>query len=430
MSRNLERTTFEISRELEFFSEKELQMQIGHGKSWWPVALLKELIDNALDACEPAGVAPVVEVEAEEDAFTVRDNGPGLPAETVEGSLDYLKRVSDKAFYVSPTRGQLGNALKTVWAAPFVANGGHGRVEVWSRGLHHVVEVSVNRIEQRPAIDHTVEDNDFVKNGTRVKVCWPDSACLLTEGGYADFYDPPRTAQELVEGYAAFNPHATFRLAETTFEATDTEWQKWKPNDPTSPHWYNPTTLRDLIAAYVAHESGQGRTVREFVSEFRGLSGTAKQKQVISGLSGVYLRDLVREGDVDMQVVERLLASMRELSRPVKPAALGVVGQEHFRAWMVRYAGVNAESVRYVKKASEDDLPYVIEAGFGMRGDEDARRIVFGLNWSPCLGEPTPILSSTLADMRVDTHDPVTVAIHLVRPRFDFTDRGKMRLQL
>ena len=52
----LERTTFETNRELEFFSEKELSMQIGHGRDLWPVALTKELIDNALDACETAGI--------------------------------------------------------------------------------------------------------------------------------------------------------------------------------------------------------------------------------------------------------------------------------------------------------------------------------------------------------------------------------------
>ena len=39
---------------------------------------------------------------------------------TLERSLDYLVRVSDKAHYVSPSRGQLGNALKCVWAAPYV----------------------------------------------------------------------------------------------------------------------------------------------------------------------------------------------------------------------------------------------------------------------------------------------------------------------
>ena len=148
----LERSTFEVSRELEFFSEKELQMQIGHDIEWWPVALLKELVDNALDACESADIAPAVEVKIEPDGFSVRDNGPGLPAETIAGSLDYLKRVSDRTFYVSPTRGQLGNALKVVWAAPFVAHGEHGCVEVWSQWRHHTVEVGIDRLAQRPVV--------------------------------------------------------------------------------------------------------------------------------------------------------------------------------------------------------------------------------------------------------------------------------------
>jgi len=116
----LERTTFQTSRLLEFFSEKELQMQIGYAREQWPIALLKELIDNALDACETAGIAPEIKVTIEEDAFSVQDNGPGLPEETLLRSLDYLVRVSDKSHYVSPTRGQLGNALKCVWAAPYV----------------------------------------------------------------------------------------------------------------------------------------------------------------------------------------------------------------------------------------------------------------------------------------------------------------------
>jgi DNA topoisomerase VI subunit B len=161
----LERTTFEVSREMEFFSEKELQMQIGHGRGLWPVALLKELIDNALDACETTSVAPLVEVEIEDGAFSVRDNGPGLPKETLTRSLDYLKRVSDKAFYVSPTRGQLGNALKVVWAAPFVAHGGHGQ-EAWSRSTSHR---DVSRWNSpAPVVSHTQEE-DTCKNGTFIK---------------------------------------------------------------------------------------------------------------------------------------------------------------------------------------------------------------------------------------------------------------------
>lgn len=137
MIATLARTTFETSRELEFFTEKELTMQIGHAKPLWPIALVKELIDNALDAAETAGTAPEIAVALEEGAVTVADNGPGLPTATLKRSLDYLIRVSDKAHYISPSRGQLGNALKCVWAAPFVAHGGYGCVEVASAGQRH-----------------------------------------------------------------------------------------------------------------------------------------------------------------------------------------------------------------------------------------------------------------------------------------------------
>jgi hypothetical protein len=47
----LTRTTFETSRLLEFFTDRELSMQIGASRSTWPLALVKELLDNALDAC-------------------------------------------------------------------------------------------------------------------------------------------------------------------------------------------------------------------------------------------------------------------------------------------------------------------------------------------------------------------------------------------
>lgn len=103
--KTLQRTTFTTSRALEFFSEKELAMQMGFDAAHWPIALLKELLDNALDACETAGVAPVVTVQEDTQSLTVTDNGPGLPLETLSRSLDYRVRVSDKAHYVSPSRG-------------------------------------------------------------------------------------------------------------------------------------------------------------------------------------------------------------------------------------------------------------------------------------------------------------------------------------
>jgi DNA topoisomerase VI subunit B len=176
MTALLHRSAFTTSRLLEFFSEKELAMQIGHPPPLWPLALLKELIDNALDAAESAGIGPAVRVTVEPDSLTVQDNGPGLPAGVLERSLDYTVRVSDKAHYVSPTRGQLGNALKCVWAAPFVADGGRGRVEVVTGGRRHVVTVTLDRIAQKPHLHHEVGGDGVVKSGTLVRLHWPGVA--------------------------------------------------------------------------------------------------------------------------------------------------------------------------------------------------------------------------------------------------------------
>jgi DNA topoisomerase VI subunit B len=105
------RTAFVTDRGLEFLTESELTTQLGYGRAMWPLVLVKELIDNALDACESADVgAPQITIALEADALTVTDNGPGLKPAIVGKSLDYRVRISDKKYYVAPTRGQLGRA--------------------------------------------------------------------------------------------------------------------------------------------------------------------------------------------------------------------------------------------------------------------------------------------------------------------------------
>ena len=79
----LERTTFEASRAAEYFDAWQLSTLTGVPRGEFASVCLKELVDNALDACETAGVAPVVGVEVERDdetmRLTVSDNGPGIP---------------------------------------------------------------------------------------------------------------------------------------------------------------------------------------------------------------------------------------------------------------------------------------------------------------------------------------------------------------
>lgn len=424
----LDRETFEMSHELEYFSEKELRAQIGYTIDFWPVAVLRELIDNALDAAEITGVHPVIEITTSGDCITVTDNGVGIPDRTVERSLDYSSRVSNKAYYVSPTRGQMGNALKVIYAAPFVATGS-SLVEISARGIRHNIELTLDRIAQRVRIKHETEPS-IVKTGTVIKLAWRDSTTSIRRLEENSYNSAP-TADELVAEFAALNPHATFILNGKSHHRTMAKWGKWTQDQPISPHWYNEDTLRDLIAAYIARKEVECRTVRKFVSEFRGLTGTAKQKQVTEGWSGMRLHDFVTNDDVDPEFVKTLLHRMRAASKAPSPRLLGAIGKDHLSAWM-ESQGVSTKSIRYVKKQGIDGMPFVMEIAFGVNEENGSgRHILTGLNWSPAIGgDPELTLRRAVAQARLDIDDPVTLVVHIATPRFKFADRGKTTIEL
>jgi Histidine kinase-, DNA gyrase B-, and HSP90-like ATPase len=169
--------TFSTSRLLDFASKRELTAQIGHSPDMWPEVVVKELADNALDATEETGTAPQVTVAVTENLIEVADNGPGIPGDVIEGILDFTVRVSSREAHVGPTRGAQGNALKTIVVMPFALDGNAGLVEVESRGVRHRIAVSIDRIAQEPRVEVRREPS-LVKNGSIVRLHWPDSAKL------------------------------------------------------------------------------------------------------------------------------------------------------------------------------------------------------------------------------------------------------------
>ena len=162
----LDRTTLRTSRLLDFCSRKELIAQTGHQPEAWPLVVLKELVDNALDACEEASTEPMIAVQVNETGIAVSDNGPGIPGGTIEAVLDFTIRVSSREAYVAPDRGAQGNALKTIVAMPFVLDGERGRIEVVANGVRHRITFGVDPIRQEPVIDHQTTEVDGRRRGT------------------------------------------------------------------------------------------------------------------------------------------------------------------------------------------------------------------------------------------------------------------------
>ncbi len=453
MMRKLDRTTFESSRAGEYFDARQLSALTGVPQTEFASVCLKELIDNALDACETAGVAPEISIDVRDEEGVIRlavsDNGPGIPPEVVRKVLDYNIRVSDKAAYRSPTRGAQGNALKTIIGIPY-SLGVREPVVITARGVRHTIKPWID-----PAghvrIAHT-EDPDGGAEGTRVSL-------QITTG-----YDvPEHHLQDFhplhwVSSFAAFNPHATFRYQGKSASAEVSKiyksthglpFKKYVPSEPTSPHWYSSASLRALVFSHIADARNGGRDLPlgEFVRQFQGLTSTAKAKAVTRHLPA--FRHLSDFEDAHEEAVGELLHRMQESSKPPKPAALGFVGEEHLRAFFE--STYEVKEVKYVRRSGllPSGLSFTFE--FALATLDRPGHLYTAINYSPTFGDP--LEGTALAGPQFKAHGikgflsqghalpqserawhysptSVAVAAHIITPAPIFLDRGKTRLNM
>jgi DNA topoisomerase VI subunit B len=175
----LERETFTVSRELEYFTEKELVTQTGYGRHlWWPRVILKETLDNAIDAAEQAGIAPEITVNVSDREILITDNGRGIPPEVVTKICDYATRTSDKRAYVSPTRGAQGNAWKTLLAIPYMlSDGAPATTVIESCRERNEIRVSLDQVARRPRIDNS-QTRIVKKPGTTILFTRPEAIAI------------------------------------------------------------------------------------------------------------------------------------------------------------------------------------------------------------------------------------------------------------
>jgi hypothetical protein len=421
------RVAFTTSRALEFFSEPELTRQTGYRRDLWSLVLVKEVVDNGIDDCEKAAKRAIeIGVELKEDSVTVSDNGSGMAHRIIKGVLDYEVRISDKKHYVAPTRGQLGNALKCVIAAAFVATGEKSVVEIKTRGRRYMIQVELDRLAQKPKITCDITDAPF-QTGTILTIRWPEVASYFSNNSsdLSQSHCLGDAVKALIEDYRAFNPHVTFIFNGVRRAASDPGWSKWRTDAPTSAHWYRPDDLRALIAAYICEGD---LPLRDFVGGFDGLARNRVRADVLEAaqLKGSHLSDLVCGKDISMASVKSLLEAMQNNSRPVQPKRLGLLGKEHLCQYFESLGATSG--FKYHRKAFIDDdgLPVVCETAFAIRPDalQSSRRII-GLNWSPVLKIPSGAIGEAISSCQIASGDPVILLVHIARPRFEFLDHGK-----
>jgi len=183
-----------ISRQSEYFTTKELQLMTGRPQDQFADVIVKELLDNAIDAAETKGVKPVAALEINESdgrmQIIVADNGKGMPSELIRKITDFNTRTSDKVARRLPSRGAQGNALKTILGIPTALGG--GTVSIEANHIKHVIQPKTlpgGVVE----IEHDELSSDW-SIGTRITVDMPKL----------------ELNKDWQQAFEVFNPHLSF----------------------------------------------------------------------------------------------------------------------------------------------------------------------------------------------------------------------------
>ena len=460
----LQRTTFKTSRAAQYVEARALTSMSGQRTTKFGDVVAKELMDNALDACETSGVPPEVTLTTEprDDgsvAITVEDNAGGIPVETVHGALDFNVLVSDKAVYRSPTRGAQGNALKTVFGIPH-ALGSLEPVVVEAKGTRHSARVSKDQAgELRVQCDDT--DLDEPRLGTAITAHIPDGGLVLRS--FVKYW---------AQAFALFNPHALVKtegfsniidlgrskgrgllISSGSYQPTRDPGKRFKyvPSDPTSPHWYDDEAFRRLVYSHIGHhrhEGGDDLPLRAFVRQYKGLTATSKAKAVCDEFPEIKMLSNFEENGAD-DMVGLLLDEMKRHTDAPSHATLGSVGKEHFRERFEEFYGdLNRYNYKKITGTLPTGMPYVFE--FAIAEVENTGDLFTAVNYSPTFDDPLSgvrftspkicskgieaFLAEGFAHPKYSNYeDPAApntaVAIHIITPAPLFMDQGKTRLE-
>ena len=188
------------------------------------------------------------------------------------------------------------------------------------------------------------------------------------------------------------------------------------------------------------------RQLTELLAQFKGLSGTAKQKAILGelGLARASLEDLVGPaGGLDQELLGRLRTVMGSESKPPKAEALGLIGKDHFLAdsrsvtSVGRASSIISKSIPTAHRPQPDVAAHRGDRLRLRRGQAREPNSFSRVNNSPALSDAGAFkelgvdgLGGILGDQFAGNDEPIVFLMHVTGARLAFTDRGKSAVSL
>lgn len=401
------------SQESDFVRQEGLQKLTNVAAYDWDLYILKEFVDNALDADEsdPNISTPEVRIRmsydtarvtsskrTERSLFVEVHNRARFPLEHILELFDLKQRVSVKDYYKYPTRGAQGNALKTILGIPYAL-----RYRYWSDytldrvplsisyGRERVIlELEIDQLHQSVALKTEVfQDNDEPEGTT------------ITVNIERFLQRPPRTMSQLfdmAEAFALFNPHATFHFefaftnldGDGEFEELDflgdPTWQgKYNRQQKSPIFWYRQDKFQELSFALVRAEINPNVcTLDNLASEF-GIQQLPKHPDF---QSDTYLRHIIGQ----TTTLSKLYIFLQNCSDKDHLVHLGEIGSKHLFSRSELPVQDDGDSPLFFYRQHHtsnpnDEAPFMMEVVL-CANTNGKRQIRTGINHTPTYTDP------------------------------------------
>jgi hypothetical protein len=451
-------------RELDYVELHWLEKTTGRPSHDWDLYVVKELLDNALDADElwarkegkeiTLDIQLVYNHQPELDIYTLDiavSNSAPFPTDSLSSIFDFTSYASSKSHYKYPSRGQQGNALKTLLGIPYALrrefygdyNNLRKPLEIETGNRSFDVSLDIDEYEQKASLifQPPVFLDRSDKTSIRVRI---------------DRFvqEKRRTTNDLLlfaRRFALLNPHVSFHWqvlnsgerSQWDFER-DKSWSG-RFNDTAPVHWYEYAQLKELLLA-IERERGQDEPLARVLQVFAGFTADedpdGKNAKRLSQQLGFSTVGSLRLAENHTQTLrDGLVPALTIEGRRVSAEELGGLGSFLTKTLGELFSLKSSPQYRRIVYDSPTDPahPFVLEIALAHLS-EGKRVIWTGLNHTPTYEDPFYTKAFYLPNAQkasvygldgfLDAYgqtadQPTLLVVHIVCPNLAFQDFSK-----
>lgn len=347
------------------------------------LTVVKEAVDNALDACEEAKVLPeihveIVEMGEERYRVIVEDNGPGIVRKQIPNIFAKLLYGS-KFHTMKQGRGQQGIGISAAVLYAQLTTGRPARItsKISPKDPAHYFELHIDTQKNQPEIMKDEEVNWKKDHGTKIEL---DIEASYLKGG--------QSVDEYIKETSIVNPHVT--LVYTNPKAEQAVYARATDKLPIEakeikPHPYG-VELGILLKMMRDTDT---RTMQAFLTQEFSRVGPETAKEILSNAS---ILPAAKPSEMNMQNGERLLKAIRDTKIMAPPTdCLSPIGAELLEKGLKKEIPAEFYTSTTRPPSVYRGMPFIIEVAVAYGGNlpkEESVQVLRFANRVPLLYQP------------------------------------------